>query len=74
MRGWLSCADKGSFLDDFFSKTADMAPQERGTYLENPPQGAPDIDKAHEVPVGWCTSKAPMGLNCDRNIRRQNAI
>ena len=45
----LRFADKGSFLEDFFGKTSEMSPGERGAYLENPPAGAPDIDEAHEV-------------------------
>ena len=33
-----------------------MDPDERGRFLEEPPEGAPDIDKAHEVhcPHQWC--------------------
>ena len=30
-------------------KTAKMTSEERGDYLENPPEDGPDIDKAHEV-------------------------
>ncbi len=26
-----------------------MDPEQRGQFLEEPPEGAPDIDKAHEV-------------------------
>ena len=26
-----------------------MTSEERGSYLENPPEDGPDIDKAHEV-------------------------
>ena len=26
-----------------------MDPEQRGRFLEEPPEGAPDIDKAHEV-------------------------
>ncbi len=42
-------AGDGSFLQRFFSATADMDPAQRGTYLEHPPEGAPDIDEAHHV-------------------------
>ena len=48
----LRCADKGSFLEDFFGKTSEMGAGERGAYLETPPAGAPDIDEAHEVTRG----------------------
>lgn len=37
--------EKGSFLQDFLSKTATMTPSARGAYLENPPDDAPDIDR-----------------------------
>ena len=42
-------AGEGSFLQRFFSATADMDPAQRGAYLEHPPEGAPDIDEAHHV-------------------------
>ena len=45
-------AGDDSFLQRFFSATADMDPAQRGTYLEHPPEGAPDIDEAHHVSHG----------------------
>lgn len=43
------CAADGSFLRSFLTESANMNPDERGRFLEEPPEGAPDIDKAHEV-------------------------
>ena len=40
---------EGSFLQNFLADTATMNPDERGRFLEEPPEGGPDIDKAHEV-------------------------
>ena len=42
-------AAQGSFLQSFLADSANMGPDERGHFLEEPPEGAPDIDKAHEV-------------------------
>ena len=42
-------AAEGSFLKSFLADSASMNPDERGHFLEQPPEGAPDIDKAHEV-------------------------
>ena len=42
-------AEQGSFLQGFFADTANMDADQRGKFLEEPPQGAPDIDAAHEV-------------------------
>ena len=42
-------AEKGSFLQSFLQDTASMSPEERGSFLEEPPEGAPDIDEAHAV-------------------------
>ena len=42
-------ADADSFLDTFISTTTPMTPEERGAYLESPPEGAPDIEEAHKV-------------------------
>lgn len=39
----------GSFLQSFLKDSANMNPDERGRFLEEPPEGAPDIDKAHEA-------------------------
>jgi hypothetical protein len=38
-----------SFLRLFHSATVAMDPEGRGTYLEDPPEGAPDIEAAHQV-------------------------
>ena len=46
---FLSHAAQGSFLNSFLTDSASMDPEQRGRFLEEPPQGAPDIDKAHEV-------------------------
>ncbi|KAK9903583.1 hypothetical protein WJX75_009284 [Coccomyxa subellipsoidea] len=40
---------EGSFLQRFFSATADLTPEQRGKYLEDPPPGAPDLDEAHQA-------------------------
>ena len=42
-------ADRGSFFEDFFQQTGGMDPVARAAFLESPPAGAPDIEKAHEV-------------------------
>ena len=42
-------AASGSFLEQFFLATASMSPEERGKYLELPPEGAPSIEEAHQV-------------------------
>ena len=58
-----------------------MNPDERGRFLEEPPEGAPDIDKAHEVtlrpmqycqicqhskyPYTWATSQKYHSLPCN---------
>lgn len=45
----LSHAAQGSFLSSFLTDSDSMDPEQRGLFLEEPPEGAPDIDKAHEV-------------------------
>ena len=47
-----SCADRGSFFEEFFAQTADMDASARAAFLQSPPAGAPDIEKAHEVWAG----------------------
>ena len=42
-------AAEGSFLQQFLGTTEGMSPAERGAYLEQPPEGAPDIDSIHQV-------------------------
>lgn len=42
-------AAPGSFLANFTNSTKDMTPADRGQFLENPPDGAPDIEDAHKV-------------------------
>lgn len=44
-----STMTQGSFLNSFLTDSASMDPEQRGRFLEEPPQGAPDIDKAHEA-------------------------
>lgn len=39
----------GSFLQRFLAATADVTPEQRGKYLEEPPPGAPDLDEAHQA-------------------------
>ena len=46
---WPNLAEAGSFLDEFYARTAAMSPTERGCYLEHPPSDAPELDDAHEV-------------------------
>ena len=53
----IECAADGSFLRSFLADSANMNPDERGHFLEEPPEGGPDIDKAHEVtlhPLQYC--------------------
>ncbi|GLC50969.1 hypothetical protein PLESTB_000452000 [Pleodorina starrii] len=38
----------GSFLKEFFGSTSGMSAAEAGKYLEDPPQGAPSIEAAHQ--------------------------
>ncbi|GMH32554.1 hypothetical protein BSKO_00388 [Bryopsis sp. KO-2023] len=38
----------GSFFSDFITATSGMTAEERGKYLEDPPEGAPDIEDAHK--------------------------
>lgn len=38
-----------SFLREFYTATKSMTPEARGKYLENPPEGACDIEDAHKV-------------------------
>jgi len=45
----LRVSAEGSFLQRFLAATADLTPEQRGKYLEEPPAGAPDIDEAHQV-------------------------
>jgi ubiquitin carboxyl-terminal hydrolase L3 len=42
-------AEPGSFLQQFYEATSGMDPAARGKYLEEPPEGAPDIEAAHQV-------------------------
>lgn len=51
--------DSESFLDKFFSSTATMTPEERGTFLEAPPEGAPDIEEAHKESAEKGDTEAP---------------
>lgn len=55
----LSHAAQGSFLNSFLTDSASMDPEQRGRFLEEPPEGAPDIDKAHEV-ILLCFPPASM--------------
>ena len=42
-------AGPGSFLQRFYLATADMNPEQRGKFLEEPPEGMRDIDDVHHV-------------------------
>ncbi len=42
-------AAENSFLRRFLADSASMDPEQRAHLLENPPEGYPDIDEAHEV-------------------------
>ncbi|KAG1668524.1 hypothetical protein FOA52_012118 [Chlamydomonas sp. UWO 241] len=48
-----------SFLDQFFLATASMDPAARGKYLEDPPEGAPNIEEAHQAASLQGQSAAP---------------
>eukprot|EP01023_Acetabularia_acetabulum_P002153 TRINITY_DN10827_c0_g2_i3.p2 TRINITY_DN10827_c0_g2~~TRINITY_DN10827_c0_g2_i3.p2 ORF type:complete len:245 (-),score=58.49 TRINITY_DN10827_c0_g2_i3:1175-1909(-) len=39
---------ENSFFQRFLASTKTMKPEERGQYLEHPPEGAPDIEDAHK--------------------------
>lgn len=39
----------GSFLEQFFLATKELGPEARGSYLEDPPAGAMNIEDAHQV-------------------------
>lgn len=41
--------NNGSFLSRFYELSIEMTPFERAELLENPKEGQPDIEKAHEV-------------------------
>lgn len=41
--------EPGSYLQTFFETTSSMDPAARGRYLEEPPEGAPDIEEAHQA-------------------------
>ncbi len=45
-------AAAGSFLARFLAATQGMDPAAVGAFLEHPPEGAPDIEAAHQV--GGC--------------------
>lgn len=47
-------------------KTAKMTSEQRGDYLENPPEDGPDIDKAHEVVSTKALFKAVLN-SCSKN-------
>lgn len=40
---------RGSFLEKFLLATQPLSPEERGSYLERPPPGAPSLDAFHHV-------------------------
>lgn len=40
---------EGSFLEEFYNKSREMTPMERAKFLEEPKEGDPDIEAAHEV-------------------------
>ena len=48
----MACTDRGSFFEEFLQQTADMDASARAAFLESPPAGAPDIERAHEVGGG----------------------
>eukprot|EP00884_Botryococcus_braunii_P023448 jgi/Botrbrau1/9788/Bobra.85_1s0032.1 len=51
--------DNGSFLDRFYSDTANLDPEARGKYLEDPGEGAPSIDDAHREAAEDGQTSAP---------------
>lgn len=48
-----------SFLNEFFTATASLSPEDRGRYLESPPEGAPNIEEAHQAAAAEGDSVAP---------------
>ncbi len=57
-------AAPGSFLSDFMSATKDMDASARGHFLEDPPQGGPDIEAAHQVCVCVCVCVCARAPGC----------
>ena len=53
-----------SFLKQFFDATASMDPTSRGAFLENPPQGAPNIEETHHVSGFSCDKLTVTSLWC----------
>eukprot|EP00892_Ulva_mutabilis_P001744 jgi/Ulvmu1/11570/UM079_0013.1 len=49
----------GSFLEQFFSISQDMTPEERARLLEDPQEGEPDLEKAHQNAAIAGQSAAP---------------
>lgn len=49
----------GSFLDRYFAAVKDLTPEDRGRFLESPPEGAPDVEDAHKEASLQGQSKPP---------------
>lgn len=50
---------EGSFLSQFYAATETLDSQQRGAFLEHPPQGAPSIDEIHEEAAQQGDTAAP---------------
>ncbi|CAG9463885.1 unnamed protein product [Pedinophyceae sp. YPF-701] len=50
---------EGSFFARFFASVAHMDPKERARFLEDPPQGAPDIEDAHAAAASSGQTRPP---------------
>ena len=46
---FLPSTGQNSFFQQFFEATQGMNPTARGAFLEEPPEGAPDIEEVHHV-------------------------
>lgn len=50
---------EGSFLEQFYDRTKDMTPMERAQFLENPGEGDPDIEAAHQTAASSGETRTP---------------
>ncbi|KDD77157.1 hypothetical protein H632_c6p1 [Helicosporidium sp. ATCC 50920] len=50
---------EGSFLEQFYEATKEATPEERAKFLEEPPEGVPDIQANHEAAARQGSTEAP---------------
>mmetsp|Transcript_37296 Transcript_37296/g.66778 ORF Transcript_37296/g.66778 Transcript_37296/m.66778 type:complete len:236 (-) Transcript_37296:1200-1907(-) len=51
-----------SFLDRFFKECTSLDPMQRAKFLEEPPEGAPDIEEAHQAAASGGDTAPPEDL------------